>query len=348
MATFAKSTFNVSVYASSRPTYPKQFFDHIFAYHQRANEARFEHAVDLGCGTGQASSALRGRFRKVTCIDPSQKMLEKAKQNLEDGTPESKSSSFSYVQGSAEDLSHLEAGSADMLIAAQACHWFNWAKVWPEAQRVLRKDGTAAFWVYGEIRLPAFPSLTPLITEYAQGTDPNSTASVGAHFQRPGRTILERLLVDVPAPESILEKDNHLVDFKRTYFADPYPVPTDGEEDSLKGQEVLPVLMKASWTWLDLLGYLRTWSALHSYHEAFPEDLKREEDTRFLEEDLQDVRGAGYDEKPVRGGDISVRFWKDLREKVQSESTGADVKGTRVLDKISVEWPVGLLCARRA
>lgn len=135
---------------------------------------------------------------------------------------------------------------------------------------------------------------------------------------------------------------------------DPYPVPTDGEKDSLEGQEVLPVLMKASWTWLDLLGYFRTWSALHSYHEAFPEDLKREEDTRFLEADLQDVGGAGYDEQSVRGGDISVRFWKDLREKAQEGSTGGEIKGsskpkgTGVLDKINVEWPVGLLCARKA
>ena len=73
--------------------------------------------------------------------------------------------------------------------------------------------------VYGEIRLPQFPSLNPLITEYAQGTDPKSTTSVGAHFQRPGRTILERLLVDVPSPNKVLGKDNQLGDFTRTYFA---------------------------------------------------------------------------------------------------------------------------------
>lgn len=30
---------------------------------------------------------------------------------------------------------------------AQACHWFDWSKVWPEMERVLRVGGTAAFWV---------------------------------------------------------------------------------------------------------------------------------------------------------------------------------------------------------
>ena len=30
---------------------------------------------------------------------------------------------------------------------AQACHWFDWSKVWPEVGRILRKDGSTAFWV---------------------------------------------------------------------------------------------------------------------------------------------------------------------------------------------------------
>jgi hypothetical protein len=51
----------------------------------------------------------------------------------------------------------------------------------------------------------------------------------------------------------------------------------------------LPTLLRQKMTWRDLLGYLRTQSALHTYHEKFPEDLKAKEDTRFLEEDLADV-----------------------------------------------------------
>ena len=31
--------------------------------------------------------------------------------------------------------------------AAQAAHWFNWDKFWPEVARVLSKDGTFAAWV---------------------------------------------------------------------------------------------------------------------------------------------------------------------------------------------------------
>lgn len=54
MATFSKATFNTAKYAAARPTYPRQLFDFIFQYHERMapGSARWDTAVDLGCGTG--------------------------------------------------------------------------------------------------------------------------------------------------------------------------------------------------------------------------------------------------------------------------------------------------------
>ena len=69
--------------------------------------------------------------------------------------------------------------------------------------------------VYAEFQLPEYPSLGPRITDYAQGSEPQR--SVGQYFQRPGRTILERHLVDVPEPSSILNKGS-LDDLSRVYF----------------------------------------------------------------------------------------------------------------------------------
>lgn len=74
--------------------------------------------------------------------------------------------------------------------------------------------------VYTEFRLSQFPSLTPLITEYAQGT--NKLTSLGPYFQRPGRTILERYLVDVPEPSDVLG-DDALLELKRVYFCGVFP-----------------------------------------------------------------------------------------------------------------------------
>lgn len=53
MATFASATFDAARYAAARPTYPKQLYDFIFDYHRRHPAARFETALDLGCGTGK-------------------------------------------------------------------------------------------------------------------------------------------------------------------------------------------------------------------------------------------------------------------------------------------------------
>ena len=53
MTTFAKKTFDAAVYSFFRPTYPKQLFSVIFDYHRtKSDDASWDVAVDLGCGTG--------------------------------------------------------------------------------------------------------------------------------------------------------------------------------------------------------------------------------------------------------------------------------------------------------
>ncbi|KAJ3502219.1 hypothetical protein NLJ89_g8987 [Agrocybe chaxingu] len=341
MSTFAKASFNAATYSAWRPTYPPQLFEYIFAYHRRGtgsttHEARWERAVDLGCGTGQATVQLRP-FREVIGIDPSAGMLETARASLAQSslaaaaTKETSTPSFTFLEGSAEDLSKTipENESVDLLIAAQAAHWFDWSKVWPETHRVLRRGGTAAFWVYAEFRLPRFPSLTSIITAYAQGSDPRT--SVGPHFQRPGRTILERYLVDVPEPNAFV-LSGKFTPLKRIYFCGDEIPPFIPE-----GGIFQPTFLRKEMRWRDLLGYLRTWSALHNYHDKYPNDLKANEDIRFLEEDL--ATGAEpFDD--IRGGDISIRFWKDLREGVKN-SEPTELVG--IEDQLVVEWPVALL-----
>ncbi|KAF6748076.1 S-adenosyl-L-methionine-dependent methyltransferase [Ephemerocybe angulata] len=276
MATFAKSSFNTAIYAAARPTYSPKLFEYIYEYYRNqplGSSAHWDRAVDVGCGTGQAASHLDGVFNEVVCVDPSTGMLEKAREAS--ATNATANTKFTFARGSAEDIPSTQEGSVDLLIAgmysyighwALAFHWFDWQKVWPETKRVLRpQGGVSAFWVYGESQLSNFPSLTPRITEFWQGTDRSLTTSVGAYFQRPRRTVLEGLLVDVPAPSAVLPRDVGLAaDISLTDAP----------------QIVHPTIMKVDWRWIDVLAYLRTSSALHSYHEALPEDKRHSDGTR--------------------------------------------------------------------
>ncbi|KAG6819189.1 hypothetical protein H0H93_014485, partial [Arthromyces matolae] len=221
----------------------------------------------------------------------------------------------------------------------QAGHWFNWEKVWPEISRVLRRNGTAAIWTYGEMRLPEYPTTTSLITAYAQGKDP--LKSLGPYFERPGRTILENMLTDVPDPtfmENVTKVRGGLSHFERRYFAGLH-FPTHLPQPS--PHQIKDVEMRLSMRWRDVLGYLRTWSPLHNFHERFPEDLNRV-DERFPEDKTLGT-SSSPDDIDVSGGDIAVRFWKDLREEAKERGGKYGVD-----DPVLVEWPIALLLARKA
>ncbi|KAF9449848.1 S-adenosyl-L-methionine-dependent methyltransferase [Macrolepiota fuliginosa MF-IS2] len=343
MATFAKSTFNASIYSASRPTYPTQLFDYIFNHHRRKPNAGWKRAVDLGCGTGQATIQLHP-FNEVIGLDPSENMVKAAVANSAFFPTSSTGASlggnhkFQFRRGNAEDLSSagIENESVDLVIAAQACHWFDWSKVWPEMERILRVGGTAAFWIYSEFRLPEYLSVTPIITAYAQGGDP--LTSLGPHFERPGRTILENHLLDVPSPDRV-QQTTRLSNEERVYFAGDYHTKT------LPASQTLPVIMQKEMRWRDLLGYFRTWSSLYKYHELYPGDKVRAHDGRFLEdlETASTLTNEGAEEKDidVGGGDIAVRFWKDLRSAALEEKAGEARVG--VNETLVVEWPLALI-----
>ena len=122
--------------------------------------------------------------------------------------------------------------------------------------------------VYAEFQLSNHPTLTPLITAYAQGT--NVHTSLGPHFQRPGRTILERHLIDVPDPSSILKVDG-LEELHRAFFCgEPCHLFSFFQMFHIAIRRQSSILhpiqridtMRKEMTWRDLLAYFRTWSAL--------------------------------------------------------------------------------------
>ncbi|KAF7308862.1 S-adenosyl-L-methionine-dependent methyltransferase [Mycena kentingensis (nom. inval.)] len=329
MATFAKQTFNTAMYALARPTYPRPLFDAILAYHAHTMRApgakiRWNHALDLGCGTGQATSELLSHasqegygFARVTGVDPSAKMVSEAKTAAlalgEQGQ------ALSFVNSAAEKLDFLPNNSVDMVIAgafsfcfsvfvsidafaAQAAHWFDWERLWPELSRVVRHGGTVAFWVYTDMRLPKFPQTTSLIREFMQGADP--ATSLGPHWE-PGRRILNNHLLDIAPPEQGWE------DLSRIFFTGNY-------YPELPEPHLAPVLNKTTTWGGGLHSYLRTFSSLHRFQEAFPDDVNHPE------------------------GDMATRF---LRSLMTAANVPLDEEGLK--QEVEIEWPMALVLVRK-
>ncbi len=180
--------------------------------------------------------------------------------------------------------------------------------------------------------------------------------------------MLERHLLDVPHPSTILPSlpstGCGLGDLERVFFAGLAPpealnlppttrlsrraLASDSDALPLTKVEHNPIILTKSLTWLELLAYLRSWSALHNYLERYPQDKDAPVDQRFLEEDTEALEGGekwfdtAMELGAVKSGDIAVRFWKDLRQGVSNAGGKSGM-----LDQVDVEWPVAMILVRR-
>ena len=121
-------TATVQNYARYRPDYPRAALAWLRA------EAPGDSAVDLGSGTGIFARQLAEVGFQVLGIEPNAAMRAEAERHP--GAPP--------VQAGSAEATGLPAGSADLVVAAQAFHWFDLPLALPEIDRVLRAGGLAA------------------------------------------------------------------------------------------------------------------------------------------------------------------------------------------------------------
>jgi SAM-dependent methyltransferase len=118
-------------YARFRPVYPEALFDFLASLCAERGLA-----WDCGAGTGQASVPLAARFERVVATDVSAGQIARA-----EARPD-----ITYVVAPAE-RSDLESSSVDLVLAAQALHWFPFDAFLAEVKRVLKPSGIlAACW----------------------------------------------------------------------------------------------------------------------------------------------------------------------------------------------------------
>ena len=135
------------LYQSTRPTYPDNLYSHLASLCQNTNTV-----WDCGCGNGQASISLVEHFSSVFATDVS-------KQQIANNKPHER---IQYSVSPAEST-QFPNDSFDLVCVAQALHWFDFDRFWPEVDRVLKPGGVFAAWGYN------FPfwgdALKPVIQE---------------------------------------------------------------------------------------------------------------------------------------------------------------------------------------
>jgi len=113
------------LYARARPSYPEEMFSYLGAL---CDETQL--AWDCACGNGQAAISLAKQFDLVLASDVSLAQINNAKAHPR----------VQYSVGACEKV-RFDDSSLDLVCVAQALHWFDFQRFWPQVLRVLKPRG---------------------------------------------------------------------------------------------------------------------------------------------------------------------------------------------------------------
>ena len=115
-------------YVKYRPSYPREAID-VICDGLAANAA----AADVGAGTGISARLLADRGLLVVAVEPNQAMRDAAQTHP----------GVAFRDGTAESTG-LDTGTMDLVLCAQAFHWFRADAALREFARILRPGGRLA------------------------------------------------------------------------------------------------------------------------------------------------------------------------------------------------------------
>jgi SAM-dependent methyltransferase len=160
-------------YARFRPGYPPE----LFVYLAGIAPSR-QLAWDCSTGNGQAAIGLASVFDCVIATDASEKQMANA------GPHER----VEYRVAPAEN-SGIDSETLDLIMVAQALHWFDLDRFYGEALRVLKPNGVLAASAYNLLQIE--PAIDEIVNRYYY--------DVVGPFWPPERKLVEQF-VDLPFP----------------------------------------------------------------------------------------------------------------------------------------------------
>jgi len=123
---------HAKLYATFRPTYPKELYEFIFEHVRE-----FSTAWDCATGNGQVAQHLSQHFKKVLATDISPQQLDNA----------IKYDNIIYSIQPAENTDFPNQ-TFDLITVGQALHWFDLEKFYTEVKRVAKPNSLLAVWGY--------------------------------------------------------------------------------------------------------------------------------------------------------------------------------------------------------
>ena len=135
-------------YAKFRPGYPQKLFDYVGSIAPSC-----EVAWDCGTGNGQAAVGLASVFDRVIATDASETQIANAQSHER----------VDYRVAPAEN-SGIGSGTIDLIMVAQALHWFDLNRFYVEARRVLKPDSILAASAYNLLHVE--PAIDEVVNRY--------------------------------------------------------------------------------------------------------------------------------------------------------------------------------------
>ncbi|WP_122816137.1 class I SAM-dependent methyltransferase [Nocardioides pantholopis] len=212
-----------SAYDRGRPAYPRE------AAAWLAGE-RPVSVLELGAGTGKLTGHLVALGHDVHATDPDPAMLDQLARSVP---------GVRAAAAAAEELP-LPDRSVDVVVSAQAYHWFDHERALPEITRVLRPGGHLALvWNFADLRIPWVRRLARILGDEDQREDliePLTASAAFApvdeetfkHWQRVDRDTVQDLALSRSAIATLAEEERAAKLAEVLAFYDDYGRGMDG------------------------------------------------------------------------------------------------------------------------